>query len=115
MDWQARMDEARARYMQAAAEEAAAWGPRGTDGIHALPRAVQIAARLEVALAADQNDPKAQDAVKTLRRALAQFQRDPEDQERCRVWRAAYARYEAALAEVETIAMYMRQEAICAA
>lgn len=101
MDWQARMDEARARYMQAAAEEAAAWGPRGTDGRHALPQAVQLYDRLQVALAADQSDPKVAHAVDVLRGELDKAHNDPEDGRRCARWQLAWGKYCDALIAVE--------------
>jgi hypothetical protein len=106
MDWQDRLAEALRRYHDAAEEEAAAWGPQGTDGRHALPQAVQLGARLDVALAGDQRDPEVRRAVAVLRKHLARAQADPEDRRRCERWQAAYDRYLGALSEVETVSRY---------
>jgi hypothetical protein len=93
--------EALDAYRIAARAEAAAWGPRGTDGRHALPQAVQLYDRLQVALAADQSDPKVAHAVEVLQGELARARADPDDGRRCAAWQLAWGQYCDALIAVE--------------
>lgn len=84
-----------------ARREALAWGP--TDGLHALPQAVQLAARIEVGedlLSRDPNNEAIKSGLAVLRRALAKAKADPEDQERCRNWQNAYDEWWAAMSNV---------------
>ena len=72
----------------------ATWGP--TDGLHALPQAIQLEAR--IALGEDfvqthPGDARARQHLAQLRHRLAQAQQDPADRRRCQRYREAEERF----------------------
>jgi len=91
--------QARAELEEAYQAWQATWGPidAGQDG--ALPRAVQLEARIaagEIYVKEHPNDRRAVKHLAQLRRRLTQARSDPDDRLRCQEWYAARRRFEAA-------------------
>jgi len=81
----------------ALAEAEQLWGP--TDGLHALPQAIQLRDRIEQGRAYCEQHPdnaKAKRHLARLRRQYAQALADAQDRERCRQYREAEERFEVA-------------------
>jgi len=98
-----RLTEAREAYRVADKAEQAAWGP--LDGYHAKPRAIQLAARIEVGEELLRRSPGAKGIVSglgQLRTALASAKESEADRARCKAWQDAYDRWYGALCEVVT-------------
>lgn len=96
-----RLTQAREAYRLADQAEQEAWGP--TDGYHAKPQAVQLAARIAVGEELLRRSPGAagiQHGLEVLWAALERAKADAADQERCRVWREAYEAWLVALHNV---------------
>lgn len=71
-----------------------AWGP--TDGLHALPQAIQLEARIangKSYIASHPDDGQAQRHLAQLRRQLAKALDDPADRRRCQRAREAEERF----------------------
>jgi hypothetical protein len=72
----------------------AAWGP--TDGLHALPQAIQLEARIQVGkeyITAHPDDGQAKRHLLQLRQQYSRALEDPADQRRCARFREAEERY----------------------
>jgi len=106
---QSRSDMAYQRLSIAELSESRAWG--NTDGTHAKPQAVQLAARIELgeyllSLPTERRggnpptDATLIDGLERLRERLARVQTDPRDREFCRIWREAYDEWLLAVDEV---------------
>jgi len=104
-----RSDLALQRLSIAELSEERAWG--STDGVHAKPQAVQLAARIELGeyllglpLERRGGNPSSDatliDGLERLRERLARVQTDPRDREFCRIWREAYEEWRLAVDEV---------------
>ena len=73
---------------------AATWGP--TDGLHALPQAIQLEARIvngKGYIVAHPGDGQAQRHLLQLRRQLAKAMDDPADRRRCQRFREAEEKF----------------------
>ena len=99
VDKKARPTTARAALDCAWTAEEKLWGP--TDGIHALPQAIQLKDRIDLGKAyctAHPDDAMAKRHLARLRRQYAQALADADDRERCRRYREAEDRREKAMA-----------------
>ena len=73
---------------------AATWGP--TDGLHALPQAIQLEARIangKEYIEAHPDDGQARRHLAQLRRQLAKAMEDPADRRRCARFREAEEKF----------------------